>query len=300
MCTRIPIAFVLLAWWLPAGGVQAQPASHNPHLEEARRLYAGLQYARMVPVLEKALGVPGNTPGQLAEIHALLGTVHVILDNQQAAVEAFEQLLAIDPDHELDTDLSPKIRSLFARVKREFVPPVTVSFEGRPRVRTTPGTPPWVEVGVADESKAITGMELWYRRDEDGEFEKLDMGPVAEGRWGGSLPVETTGLPAAGLRVEYVIVARGEKGTTLGVLGSMEQPLSFTVLPALGAPAGPGTGSAPAALDEEQAAPWYASWWFWTAVGVVAAAGATTATVMLLERGGGEVPAGTLGTYTLR
>lgn len=291
---------LFVAWVQPAAGVWAQPAPRNPRLEEARRLYADLQYARMVPVLEKALGMPGNTPGQLAEIYALLGTVHVILDNQQAAVDAFEQLLAIEPDHELDADLSPKIRSLFARVKRAFVPPVSVSFEGRPRVRTTPGRPPWVEVEVADESKAITGMELWYRRDEDGEFIKQAMGPVADGRWGGSLPVETTGLPAAGRRVEYVIVARGEQGATLGVLGSMERPLSFTLLPGAAAPVATTTSRVQPAGDEEQSTQWYASWWFWTAVGVVVAAGATTATVMALDGGGGGVPAGTLGTYTLR
>jgi hypothetical protein len=275
-------------------GVWAQraPAPPNRYLQEAKKLYKQLRYAEIVHKLERALSVPNNTPRQLCEIYELMGTVHVILGNEDAAVDAFNELLNVDPKYKLDSSLSPKILSIYRRVKSEFVPKAAVSFEGRPSVRTTPGKRPWVEVGVVDESKALTAVEIWCRRSEKEEFKKGAMAPVGRGRYGGSLPLEMKSLPAVGVRVEYVIVARGDKGKTLGVLGSMENPLSFTVLPAVAAPSTQGPGI------KDDSTPWYGSWWFWTAMGVVAA-GAGVGIYLGLSSGGTDVPMGSLGEYTL-
>ena len=271
---------------------QGAPAPPNRYLKEAKDLYQRLRYAEIVHKLERALTVPGNTPKQLCEIYELMGTVHVILGNQDAAVGAFNELLNVDPKYRLDSSLSPKILSIYSRVKSEFVPQEVVAFEGRPSVRTTPGKKPWVEVGIIDEGKALTAVEIWCRRNEKDEFKRGEMAPVGGGRYGGSLPLEMKALPASGVRVEYVIVARGEKGKTLGVLGNMENPLSFTVLPTVAAPPiqGPGT--------KEVSTPWYGEWWFWTTVGVVAA-GAGVGIYLGMSGGGTEVPIGSLGQHKL-
>lgn len=286
-------AFSVFLFLSPLGvWAQRAPAPPNRYLKEAKKLYRSLRYAEIVHKLERALTVPNNTPKQLCEIYELMGTVHVILGNEDAAVDAFNELLNVDPKYRLDSSLSPKILSIYGRVKSEFVPREAVSFEGRPSVRTTPGKKPWVEVGVVDESKALTAVEIWCRRSEKEEFKKGEMAPVSRGRYGGSLPLEIKALPASGVRVEYVIVARGEKGKTLGVMGSMENPLSFTVLPAVAAPPTQGPGT------EGYSTPWYGKWWFWTAVGVVAA-GAGVGIYLGVSGGGTEVPNGSLGEYTL-
>lgn len=271
---------------------QGAPTPPNRYLKEAKDLYQRLRYAEIVHKLERALTVPGNTPKQLCQIYELMGTVHVILGNQDAAVDAFNELLNVDPKYRLDSSLSPKILSIYSRVKSEFVPKEAVAFEGRPSVRTTPGKKPWVEVGIVDEGKALTAVEIWCRRNEKDEFKKGAMAPVGKGRYGGSLPLEMKVLPATGVRVEYVIVARGEKGTTLGILGSMENPLSFTVLPATAAPPTQGPGI------KDDSTPWYGKWWFWTAMGVVAA-GAGVGIYLGMSAGGTEVPNTSLGQHTL-
>lgn len=274
---------------------QKAPAPPNRYLEEAKDLYKRLRYAEMVHKLERAQSVPGNTPGQLCQIYELMGTVHVILGNEDAAVDAFNELLNVDPRYQLDSSLSPKILSIYRRVKSEFVPRMAVGFEGRPSVRTTPGKKPWVEVGVADESKVMTALEIWFRRGEKDQFQKGEMAPIGQGRYGGFLPLAMEQVPASGLRVEYVIVARGEQARTLGVLGSMENPLSFTVLPNVAAP------PTQDPKKKEDYTPWYGKWWFWTAVGVVAAgAGAGIYLGMSGSAGSGtEVPVGSLGQHTL-
>ena len=294
MTRRVICCAFGLFLFLTAPGILAQraPVGSNRYLQEAKKLYQQLRYAEIVHKLERALSVPNNTPKQLCEIYELMGTVHVILGNEDAAVDAFNELLGVDPKYKLDSSLSPKILSIYARVKREFVPKEMVSFEGRPSVRTTPGKKPWVEVGVVDESKVLTGVEIWCRRDEKDEFKMGAMAPVGKNRYGGSLPLEMKSLPAVGVRVEYVIVARGGKGKTLGVLGSMENPLSFTVLPAVAAPPTQGPGI------KDDSTPWYGSWWFWTAMGVVAA-GAGVGIYLGLSGGGTEVPIGSLGQHTL-
>lgn len=283
----VSLVFSSLPVW-----AQGAPAPVNPHLQEAKNLYNNLRYAEVVHKLERALAMPGNTPKQLCEIYELMGTVHVILGNQDAAVDAFNELLNVDPKYKLDPSLSPKILSIYSRVKSEFVPREAVGFEGRPSVRTTPGKKPWVEVGIVDESKAVVAMEVWYRRSEKEEFRKGPMAPVGTGRYGGSLPMETKNIPASGIRVEYVIVARGQKGKTLGVLGSMENPLSFTVLPTTAAPPTQGPGI------KGDSVPWYGKWWFWTAVGVLAA-GAGVGIYLGMSAGGAQVPNTTLGQYRL-
>jgi hypothetical protein len=286
-------AFGVFLFLAPLGvWAQRAPAPPNRYLQEAKKLYRQLRYAEIVHKLERALTIPHNTPRQLCEIYELMGTVHVILGNEDAAVDAFSELLGVDPKYKLDSSLSPKILSIYARVKSEFVPKAAVGFEGRPSVRTTPGKKPWVEVGVVDESKALTAVEIWCRRSEKEEFKKGAMAPVGKGRYGGSLPLEMKALPAVGVRVEYVIVARGDQGKTLGVLGSMENPLSFTVLPAVAAPPTQGPGI------KDDSTPWYGSWWFWTAMGVVAA-GAGVGIYLGLSGEGTEVPDSSLGQYTL-
>jgi hypothetical protein len=283
---------VLLLLSPPGAWAQRAPAHPNRYLQEAKDLYKNLRYAEIVHKLERALAVPGNTPVQLCEIYELMGTVHVILGNQDAAVDAFNELLNVDPKYKLDSSLSPKILSIYRRVKSEFVPRESMGFEGRPSVRTTKGKKPWLEVGVVDESKAVTGLEVWFRRSEKEQFKKGEMAPVSPGRYGGFLPLETERIPSSGVRVEYVIVARGEKGKTLGVLGSMENPLSFTVLPTVAAPPTQGPGA------KGDSTPWYGAWWFWTAVGVVAA-GAGVGIYLGVTASGTEVPIGSLGQHTL-
>ncbi|MBN2495418.1 MAG: hypothetical protein JXR96_12560 [Deltaproteobacteria bacterium] len=308
MARTVKLAFVMLL-------LRCAPAlaeTPNPHLEAARALYKQLQYADMVHKLEMALTVPGNTKEQLCEIYSLMGTIHAILENRPAARKAFASLLAIDPDYALDEGLSPKILDLFSSVKQEFVPPVKVSFRGHARVTSAPGAAPRLETEVDDPAKALVGLDLWYRLEEQGPFKHLQMAQTGDSRYGCELPM-APGSPGRA-RLEYYIQARGTSNRILAALGAQDHPSVIELLPAPSPVEQPPLEKelppTAAALREDQAVaadeapvvlpdPWYQQWWFWTAVGVLAA-GAVGLGVGLGLSGGGEVPAGSLGTLPLK
>jgi hypothetical protein len=276
--------------WAPAA--QALKAD-NPHLREARQLFKQLNYAEVVHKLEMALTVPGNTQEDLVEIYTLLGTVHVILGNTEAARKAFEELITLSPNHRLDPDLSPKILDVFRQVKQTFKPPARVRFRGKPAIGLKPNHPPRMEVTLDDESGAVAQVELWYRSNERAGFKSVKLARAGLDRFVGEIPLDETRIPPTGLRVEYYLNANSDSNRTLTRLGSDRQPLDFTVLPVqTGQPPGPG-----AERPETMAsAAWYQSWWFWSLVGVVAIGAGVG---IYLGTRPEDVPMGSLGEIEL-
>lgn len=256
----------------------------NHHLERAKVLYRKLQYNDVVKRLERALKIKGNTKGQLCEIHSLLGTVQVVLGNQEAARRAFKELLKIDPGYSLDPGISPKILGLFQQVKRELAPPVT--FSKKPRVFTQAGEYPRVQVVLSDQGKVVDRVELWCR-DPKGKFRRKDMKSHSPGRYSGYLPVKAEEYPQ-GFELAYFIQAKDSEGGILAGQGSQAKPFVFTI-PAIPPP--------PKEEPVEVSSPWYKKWWVWTAVGVVVVGVAVGAGVAASDSS--DVPLGSLGELKL-
>jgi hypothetical protein len=95
-------------------------AKTNRYLKRARKAYQNLDYTRVTPLLNRALKA-ATTDREKVEIHYLLGTMHTIYSRERQAVEAFTELLTLQPTYELPPDISPKIRTAFAEA-RETVP----------------------------------------------------------------------------------------------------------------------------------------------------------------------------------
>jgi hypothetical protein len=103
-----------------SGAATEADAKANRYLKRAKRAYENLDYTRVTPLLNRALKA-ATSRREKVEIQYLLGTMHTIYSRERQAVEAFTQLLTLDPSYELPPDISPKIRVAFAEA-REMVP----------------------------------------------------------------------------------------------------------------------------------------------------------------------------------
>ena len=137
----------------------------NPYLDLARTLARELKFAEAITQLQVAKQVPDLQQAQRLEVFELLAKCQVAEGNRAEAETAFSELLAIDPEHELDrSSTSPKILTVFDAVKERLFPDRQVSLveemapPGRLRLR------------VVDPFHRVTRIELVLRRG-DGPWE---------------------------------------------------------------------------------------------------------------------------------
>lgn len=137
----------------------------NPYLDLARTKARELKFAEAITQLQVAKQVPDLEQAQRLEVFELLAKCQVAEGNRAEAEAAFGELLAIDPEHELDRgSTSPKILTVFDAVKERLFPDRQVSLveemapPGRLRLR------------VVDPFHRATAAELVQRRG-DGPWE---------------------------------------------------------------------------------------------------------------------------------
>ena len=101
----------LLALLLTASVAAAQ---QNATVRRAQAAYDSLDYGGAITVLHSALEEPLNREDQVTA-YELLGFAYGALDSTRQAVDAFRQLIFLDPDREPDVErVSPRITSLYA------------------------------------------------------------------------------------------------------------------------------------------------------------------------------------------
>jgi hypothetical protein len=89
-------------------------AQENAALVQARQAYEALDYRSAIVSVRRALGQQLGG-GELAEAYEMLGFMYAALDSTNQAVEAFRNLIILDPDREPDPlSVSPQITSLYA------------------------------------------------------------------------------------------------------------------------------------------------------------------------------------------
>jgi hypothetical protein len=94
-------------------------AAGSPSLAQARQAYEDLEYDKVTPLLQKALG-EAEGPDEEVEIFELLATMHVTYNRDAKATEAFVELLRRRSDYAPPPNSSPKIRQVFAAARAEF------------------------------------------------------------------------------------------------------------------------------------------------------------------------------------
>ncbi|MFH1811261.1 MAG: hypothetical protein ABIJ09_21155 [Pseudomonadota bacterium] len=102
----------------------AQLRAACPSLKLARQAYQDLDYDRVTPLLEQALGEDCSDEDR-AGVYELLAVMHVTYNRDQDAVEAFTRLLEIRPDFSLSPDRSPKLLLALEQAQRARTDPAS-------------------------------------------------------------------------------------------------------------------------------------------------------------------------------
>jgi tetratricopeptide (TPR) repeat protein len=241
-------------------------------LQEAKILYENLQYKESLDKLKAAIRVKGISRGMVVEIYKYMGFVYIIQGQKQNARRAFELLLKMDPNYEMNPLLtSPKMLDFFNEVKGEQRKKDRVIMQHTPVPESPAAAEVEVKAYVVDLQKKLKSMKLFFRKRGDPTFAEVTMGATRDvGKGEGSLtfvgniPFVWTVYEENELFIDYYLAGLDDRGNWLANAGSPKEPLTFRMnLMA---------GELP---DGARKTPLVKSWWFWTIIGaVVVGAGA--------------------------
>ncbi len=266
-----PLATILLLGLATPASAQA-PASAPSRPRSAELLLQAISHYQKSEfddsrrlLLEVVRLHPGESSRLVQEAYTYLAFVQIAFNETEAAVEAFERALAIQPDLALSSP-SPRIAAALEQARRRH----------RAKIRALDHDPPRQQHQVAlkvqharpltivDEVSDVSGIArvvLNYRIAGNRGYASVTMERDARGRYLATIPASSVVRPA----VEYYLEAWDKLGNGPGLKGSPALPIRVEV-----------EGGPLASAAERRAAPspWYKRWWVWASVaGVVAIAG---------------------------
>ncbi len=216
----------------PTPPVVAVPASGAAGLAQAEKLLDDLDYDGAAALLAQSLKAPRNERRTILRILELQGVIAASLDKKSDALNAFRQLLVLDPDYKLnESAYSAEQRAPFNQAKAAVASTGSLRFEVAP-ARAKPGLVESVVVKVAaDPLSQARKVRLWLRLGE-GPW-KDSVVPVVEGR---------ATAPAGAENVAFWAELLGEYDGQLAVIGSREKPVVLKAPTAAGTMVSSGPG----------------------------------------------------------
>jgi tetratricopeptide (TPR) repeat protein len=288
MMKRLVVVAVLLA----SARALAQPPPGTPPapapgdeleatLDKGYQKFQDLDYREAIDVLQPIRKSDKATQAQKLRALELIGISYLILGDSARAVEAFEDLLAIDPGYQLKhDDGSPKIRTFFDDVKRKFVPGAptkmpNIELEHSAPTGATAGRPVELDAVVRGRIQKVADVILKWRQRGVLTYAQTSMrrigtsqvGKRKSERWRARF---TPPASRTGYAVDYYMEARNAAGGSIGRVGGPETPLALDVR-------GAGGG------EEDTSRPWYTRWYVYA--GGAAVLG-IAATAVILSSGG--------------
>lgn len=240
----------------------------NRKLKEAKILYDNLQYRQALNKLKRAIRIKGTTRKEIVEIYKYMGSIYIIQGQKKYAARAFELLLKVSPNYEMNPLLtSPKILNFFNKVKESVQKRDKVIMRHTPLREISASDRIEVKAYVVDLHKKLRRMQVFYRRRGDPEYSSVQMRPTkAAGQQAGALtyvgyiPFIWHLTDEVEMFVDYYIAGSDAKGRWATNMGNPKQPMTFRInLMAGKVPEG------------ARSTPVLESWWFWTLIGVGAA-----------------------------
>jgi tetratricopeptide (TPR) repeat protein len=259
--------------------------AEEPHAVVKRRLGEGERrwveqdYRGAVESLHLVVVDPVATVEEKARAWEYVGLSWLVIGKRQKAREAFEELLAIDPQYTLsEPSRSPKLRAFFEEVRGSFVPGAR---RGAPDVEVAHSAPSAAQAGrplefaaqVPRGASVVEDVSLRARRQGLLTFDARHMRREEEGRF------RLTYSPPrdnADYVLEYYLEARDGQGHVVARVASPERPIA---LPVQGVPT-----------------PWFRRWYVWAGVGAVVAG---VVVGVAVAESAQHAPAGTLGKVDL-
>ncbi len=151
----MPSAYRLL-FVLTVAGAWALAAQENPVVREAQAAFDGLEFSSAVGLARRALGADLSTADRTIA-YEVLGFSLGALDSADAAVDAFVQMIVLDPDHDPDRErFPPRLLALYSQalgevlvVRKLRVDSATfVAGQGAVPIRFDVSRPSWVSTRV--------------------------------------------------------------------------------------------------------------------------------------------------------
>ncbi|HUU04021.1 MAG TPA: tetratricopeptide repeat protein [Myxococcota bacterium] len=281
---RVVLCLCVLCTSQPAWSQVNDFGRGNLQLKEAKILYDNLQYRDALKKLKTAIRVKGTTRKDIVEIYKYMGSIYIVQGQKKYAVRAFELLLKVSPNYEMNPLLtSPKILNFFNKVKQGIQKRDKVIMRHTPIQEISAAERIEVKAYVVDIHSRLRRMQVYYRRRGDPEYSTVQMRPAkAAGReagartYVGSIPFIWHLTDEVEMFIDYYIAGSDAKGRWVANMGNPKQPATFRInLMAGKVPEG------------ARSTPVLKSWWFWTLVGV-GLAGIGAGTYFGVTAGGGR------------
>ncbi len=300
--------------WILAWSLLLAPPTPATLLQKAEAAFDNLEYAAALRLADQVLSSSASGPADLVHAFRLKGLCLSGTGKLDAAQEAFESLLSIDPSAELSADLSPKLTAPFyqALARARTGKPIRLSHQPPPAAEVLSGTSLTVRL-ESDPKRLVRRLRVVFVSDLEAKEQRLETSVAGPGEVTLNFPAKLRAR-----EVRYRFEALTAAGGVLAVAQDNGAPFRLRVgLPgdamaaAAAAPSAtrtpekaasatldlppPKSGEPPPAAParrperrdaDERAVPWYRTWWFWTAVGVVVAGTAAGVAVGVSSSGG--------------
>ena len=173
----------------PKPKAPATRAESAADVETAEQLYAKLDYDRANEIADRLVKQRGLTHDQLVRAYRILAVTDAILDRDEAARDAFLQLLVFDPDYAVDPALGPKVGAPFVEARGQYRSlPTKPGVDVVASVRDVGGQ---LRVAARDPSHIAKKISVGWRWTSSGDYVvstlavgdgTVEVGPATQGR----------------------------------------------------------------------------------------------------------------------
>lgn len=207
----------------PRDPVEKKPEATAPlpaEVEIAEQQYAKLDYDRANDVAARVVKERNLTHDQLVRAYRVLAVTHAILDKEEAAREAFLQLLVLDPEYAVDQNLGPKVSAPFVEARGHFR-----SLASRPgvdvvaNVREQGGR---LRVVTRDPTHIAKKVTVAYRWSSNGEYTTAQVGVGESG-------MDVVAAPKGRRRLDFYAQVTDDRDNVVFEAGSPDAPKSAFV-----------------------------------------------------------------------
>ncbi len=251
-------------------------------METGRRLFEEQRYEESIQTFSAALLRPSTSKQDRIEVYRYLAYNYLVLSQMEEAGAAVRGLYVIDPDFELDSSESPRFRTFFEEVKKQWEEEGRPGFEARDSgfaasLTVKHVSPAEWEEGkqfrvtgkIIDPGNQAAGISIRYRTGSKGKFKRLEA-RLSRDRFRASIPGSAVKAPL----VEYYIEVLDDGGLPIATRGDAAAPMRIAV------------------PDPDQGSSMIASPWFWVAAAAVVGAGVTGAILLNDDSGAESSPSG--------
>jgi hypothetical protein len=226
-------------------------------VETAEQLYTKLDYDKANELAERITKQRGLSHDHLVRAYRILAVTNAILDKEEAARDAFLQLLVFDPEYTIDQALGPKVATPFLEARGQFrALPAKPGMDVVANVRADGGQ---LRVTTRDPTHIAKKVNVGYRWTSSGDYAVSQISA-------GDGTVEVAPATQGRTRLDFYAQAVDDRDNAVFEAGSPQVPKSAFAQ------------AAPVAVlgrEDRRGSSIFASPIFWIVTGAVVAGGST-------------------------